>query len=112
MLDEQQPVERRRGNLFSTRLPFVRFDQQNRSRLVKKAAGLDDAELNDFLVTHQLGQGAFGKVFLGELSGAEQQYAIKVIRKDKIADKPESIKSLLLECDVLTRLNHPFLVNM
>ena len=64
------------------------------------------------MVTHQLGQGAVGKVFLGELCGANQQYAIKVIRKDKLADKPDSIKSVLLECSVLISANHPFLVSM
>ena len=98
---QQQAAEKRKGTLFSTRLPYVRFDPRNHSRLVKKADGLQDAELRDFLVTHLLGQGAFGKVFLGELAGANQQYAIKVIRKDRLADKPESIKSVYLECGLL-----------
>ena len=67
---QEQPAMKRQGSLFSARLPFVRFDQQNQATLVNKAPGLKDAELKDFLVTHLLGQGAFGKVFLGELPGS------------------------------------------
>ena len=64
------------------------------------------------MVTHLLGQGAFGKVFLGELSGSNEQYAIKVIRKDRLTDNPETIKSVFLECGILISSNHPFLASM
>ena len=64
------------------------------------------------MVTHLLGKGAFGKVYLGELAGENEQYAIKSIRKDKLAAKPEVISNVFLECNVLVKANHPFLANM
>ena len=59
-----------------------------------------------------IGQGSYGKVFLGELPGADEQFAIKTIRKDRLADKPESIRSVFLECNLLINADHPFLANM
>ena len=59
------------------------------ARLISKSNGREDVRLNDFLITHVLGQGAFGKVFLGELVGSSEQFAIKTLRKDKLAEKPD-----------------------
>ena len=59
-----------------------------------------------------LGQGAFGKVFLGELVGSSEQFAIKTMRKDKLAEKPDKIKTVFLERNLLSYIDHPFLANM
>ena len=59
-----------------------------------------------------LGRGAFGKVFLGELVGDDEQFAIKVIRKDRLVDNPDSIKSVFLEYNMLVLADHPFLARL
>ena len=52
-----------------------------------KAEGLLDRELKDFLVTHIVGQGAFGKVYFSELADeTTEKYAIKSIRKDRLVE--------------------------
>jgi novel protein kinase C theta type len=43
---------------------------------------LAKVELKDFKLLKILGRGAFGKVFLAELSVNKELYAIKSIRKD------------------------------
>ena len=63
-------------------------------------------------MTHLLGVGAFGRVFLAELPATGKKYAIKTIRKDKLVDKRDSIKSVMIEFQVLLAANNPFLCNM
>ena len=87
--------------MFASRFPFYRFDTDGKSKLIEKAEGREAVMLRDFLVTHLLGRGGFGKVYLGELAGENEQFAIKSIRKDKLAAKPDVISNVFLECNVL-----------
>ena len=49
---------------------------------------LPDRELRDFLVTHIVGEGAFGRVYLAELEDETiDKYAIKSIRKDRLVER-------------------------
>ena len=80
--------------------------------MLRKKEELEDAALSDFKVTHLLGVGAFGRVFLAELPATGKKYAIKTIRKDKLVDKRDSIKSVMIEFQVLLAANNPFLCNM
>ena len=67
------------------------------SSLLRKSVGLADASLKDFKVTHLLGQGAFGRVFLASLDATGKKYAIKAMRKDKLVENRSSIKSVMIE---------------
>ena len=52
-----------------------------------KADEFPERELKDFLITHVIGQGAFGRVYLAELEDESiDKYAIKSIRKDKLVE--------------------------
>ena len=75
----------------------VQFDMSGESSLLRKAYGLDEVPLSDFKVTHLLGQGAFGRVFLSTLDSTEKRYAIKVMRKDRLVESRNSIKSVMIE---------------
>ena len=58
-----------------------------------------------------LGRGTFGKVFLAELPGKNQKYAIKSIRKD-ILIQMDQVDSTILEKEIMFECDHPFLVGM
>ena len=90
----------------------TQFDKDGRSEMLQKKAGLDDAELRDFQVTHLLGVGAFGRVFFAELPATGKKYAIKTIRKDRLVEKRDAIKSVMIEFQVLLSADNPFLCNM
>ena len=84
-----------------------------RSRLIRKAHGLNDVALSDFIVSHLIGHGAFGKVYLAVLNSNEKLYAIKVIRKDKLVkDNTKTMAAILIEFQVCFESDHPFLSSM
>jgi len=58
-----------------------------------------------------LGRGAFGKVFLAQLSSNQKYYAIKSIRKDILMEL-DQIENTLLEKNIMFECDHPFLVSM
>ena len=87
---------------------YVKFDLKKVARLEFPSEG---PSLNDFFITHLLGQGAFGKVYRGELDGSDKLYAIKSIRKDRIAKK-DAISSAFIEFQVLKETTHQFLVKL
>lgn len=58
-----------------------------------------------------VGKGGFGKVWKVREKGTGKIYAMKEMRKVKIVSK-RSVQSVLNEKELLSRLRHPFLVNM
>lgn len=91
----------------------MRFDIENRATLVrKKADHLPDILLSDIQISHVIGQGGFGRVFLGTLQQTGEQFAIKSIRKDKLVHHRETILTVNIEYQVLFEGNNPFLCSM
>ncbi|KAF3663633.1 Serine/threonine-protein kinase AtPK1/AtPK6 [Capsicum annuum] len=68
-------------------------------------------ELDDFKVLKVVGQGAFGKVYQVRKIGTSEILAMKVMRKDKILEKDHA-EYMKTERDVLTKINHPFVVQL
>jgi tRNA A-37 threonylcarbamoyl transferase component Bud32 len=58
-----------------------------------------------------LGEGAFGKVVLVQNHFSRRFYAMKVISK-KLLKKKNNISYMKSERDILTKLHHPFLINL
>ena len=58
-----------------------------------------------------IGRGGFGKVWQVILKKNKQKYALKEMSKVKIIDK-KSEKSIKAEREFLSKLHHPFIVNM
>jgi serine/threonine protein kinase len=58
-----------------------------------------------------VGKGGFGKVWKVQSKKYKKQYALKEMSKAKIIDK-KSEKSIKYERELLSRLKHPFIVNM
>lgn len=64
-----------------------------------------------FEVLKELGKGSFGEVFLVRKQDSKELFAMKVLRKEKILSQ-HLIKYALTERNVLTYLNHPFIVSL
>ena len=66
---------------------------------------------NRFQFQYIIGKGGFGKVWKVLDKKKKKTYALKEMKKVKVIDK-NSIKSIKYERELLSKLNHPFLVNM
>ena len=79
-------------------LTAIEEDIRTTSSLISKSDVVPDKELSDFEIKMQIGRGGYGRVFLAELKGTNEMYAIKSIRKDKILHMVDKVK---LEKDIL-----------
>ena len=66
---------------------------------------------NRFQFQYIIGKGGFGKVWKVIDKKHQKSYALKEMKKVKVIDK-NSIKSIKYERELLSKLHHPFLVNM
>ena len=66
---------------------------------------------NNFKFLYVIGKGGFGKVWKIQSKKTKNVYALKEMSKLKIIDK-KSEKSINSEREFLSKLNHPFIVNM
>ena len=81
--------------------------EQNRNSKTKK----NELNRNNFKFLYVIGKGGFGRVWKIECKKTKQIYALKEMSKLKIIDK-KSEKSINSEREFLSKLNHPFIVNM
>ena len=60
-----------------------------------------------------MGEGGFGKVYMVEKKGStiKKYYAMKVMKKEDM-DSSNIIKSAQIEKDVLSIMDHPFIVKL
>ena len=73
-----------------------------------KAAG-DQAKFNQqYMLTRELGSGAFSVVKLGIHKTTKHHAAVKIVNKKKLT--PEDNEALLMEIDILKSLNHPNII--
>ena len=66
---------------------------------------------NRFLFQYIIGKGGFGKVWKVLDKKNQIVYALKEMKKVKVIDK-HSVKSVKWEKEILSRIKHPFIVNM
>ncbi len=66
---------------------------------------------NSFTFLYIIGKGGFGRVWKVEQKKTQKEYALKEMSKLKVIDK-KSENSINSELNFLSKLNHPFLVNL
>lgn len=71
---------------------------------------LNSLTLADFEFVRILGQGAYGKVFLGKKTATGDLYALKILGLNKAIDKKE-LDHIVAEREVFCRINGTFCVN-
>ncbi len=81
--------------------------EQNRNSKTEKKR----YDKNDFKFLYVIGKGGFGRVWKIQSKKTKQIFALKEMSKLKIIDK-KSEKSINSEREFLSKLNHPFIVNM
>ena len=64
-----------------------------------------------FLFQYVIGKGGFGKVWKVIDKKHQKTYALKEMKKVKVIDR-HSVKSIKYERELLSKINHPFIVNM
>jgi ribosomal protein S6 kinase alpha-5 len=76
----------------------------------------EKVSMENFALIRVLGKGAYGKVFLVRKVGDRDNgklYAMKVLKKERVAHKQKTLEHTLAERHVLEQLKGlPFLVNM
>ena len=72
----------------------------------RKQLGIDDFEL-----MHLIGQGGVGKVWYAVKKDSGQEFAVKIIDKHQIIGS-SSVGRVLAEREIMTRLEHPFVISL
>lgn len=67
--------------------------------------------IHDFIPIAQLGSGSFGQVYLAEKKDSGHKFAMKVLDKKKILGE-NILKYIQTERDILTKIDHPFIVHL
>ncbi|EQC25987.1 AGC protein kinase, variant [Saprolegnia diclina VS20] len=66
---------------------------------------------SDFELLCVIGQGAFGKVIQVRYTPTGEIYAMKIVSKEYLVKK-NSISNMQTERDIMTKVNHPFLISL
>lgn len=94
----------------SSQLPiddYKKYKEYTEGKLI----GSEVASKGWFKMGCVVGKGGFGKVWRVEMKRGGKVYAMKEMYKTKIIEK-KSINSIMNERNLLSRMKHPFLVNM
>ena len=70
-----------------------------------------DIDRNSFDFLGVIGKGGFGKVYRVRYKNNYKEFAMKEMSKAKIIEK-NSVSSVLGERDILSKIHHPFIINM
>ena len=70
----------------------------------------DYSDINNYEFEKDIGEGNFGKVKLGIFKPTGEQFAIKVLNKEKIRKKMKNLA--LRENEIITKLNHINIISL
>ena len=70
----ESAIRQKRFTIFHKKQQFTQLGKKENPVLEFKADDMPVKELKDFLVTHIVGQGAFGKVYLAEIEDVDDKF--------------------------------------
>ncbi|KIW55206.1 hypothetical protein PV05_07508 [Exophiala xenobiotica] len=71
-----------------------------------------EIQFGDYVLGQTLGEGEFGKVKLGWKKDGSSQVAIKLIRRESVANNPSRLPKIYREITILRELAHPNIVRL
>ncbi|XP_031350157.1 serine/threonine-protein kinase 32B isoform X4 [Photinus pyralis] len=83
----------------------------NQSGRVDKTFYGDEVNFDHFQILRAIGKGSFGKVCIVQKKDSKQMFAMKYMNKHQCLER-DALKNVLREVEILTKLEHPFLVNI
>ena len=86
---------------------------ENDNKKNKILNSLEEEKINpcSFICLGILGKGSFGEVYLVQKITTKENFAMKVLRKEKII-RQNLLQYVMTERNVLTKCNHPFIVKL
>lgn len=96
-------------NTYTSKISKSSHDDSDDDYLYQKAQTQE--KIRDFLILKEIGQGAFGSVFLVQKENTKKKYALKVINKDFLS-RTERTEEALIERLILTKCKHPSIVRL
>ncbi|GLV34253.1 uncharacterized protein CBL_00184 [Carabus blaptoides fortunei] len=83
----------------------------NQSGKIDKTIYGEEVNFDHFQILRAIGKGSFGKVCIVQKKDSKQMFAMKYMNKHQCMER-DALKNVLREVEILTRLEHPFLVNL
>jgi len=93
------------------RCSFASPPKSPMGKSVASSSGLTEVSYQDFTPVCVLGKGSFGEVFLVTKTDSGRQYAMKLLRKDKILGQ-NLLKYAMAERNIQASIRHPFIVRL
>ena len=82
------------------------------SSFMEEHEGRSLIEIGNYVLLQTIGNGGFSKVKLAEDKITKQRYAIKIIKKSKLEDKPELKTKIQREIALMKLFDHPHLIKL
>ena len=89
----------------------TKVEQKEWIKHLEKVCILERIE-DDYTFDEIIGQGSFAKVYLSSRKDDNKKFAIKAIRKSLLLSQSDNMECVIMEINVLRRLDHPNIVKL
>jgi protein-serine/threonine kinase len=97
--------------VFESRPKLRTFSQKKKTSFFKIELPPCKVTPSDFRGLLQLGKGSFGEVYLVEKKDTLEQFALKVLKKDKVLGN-NLVRYAFTERNILMTISHPFIIKL
>ena len=84
-------------------------NNENKNKIVGN--NIEKIDRNSFNIISLIGAGSFSKVWEVKWKKNGKAFAMKEMSKARVIDR-KSVKSVIAERDILSKMNHPFIINL
>lgn len=93
-------------------LKDAQFDVNNTNHFHTRRMNNKPVEIGNYRIIGTLGSGQSGKVKLAVNKTTNDSYAIKIIKKSNLSDKPQLFKKLQQEIALMSLMDHPHILKL